>query len=100
MSGLLVFAASFGLGDPGEQAMDMLTGGGPRTDAAGRFRVGKLGPGTGTLVAFSGLLGGFEPLVNQTFQLAPGEKKDLGTVPTRPKSPKPPGDAGVQFLPE
>jgi len=81
LGGLNLLAMSHDIeGDVGEQAMGMLTGDGPKTDAQGHFRIGKLGPGKGDLVALSGLLRGFEPIVQHKFELKAGEKKDLGTI--------------------
>jgi hypothetical protein len=80
LSGAAVVASSHELDDAGEQAMGLITGDGPRTDDAGRFHVGKLGPGRGELFAFAGILGGFEPVVNESFELKAGEKKDLGVL--------------------
>jgi protocatechuate 3,4-dioxygenase beta subunit len=81
VSGLHVVADSEEFENGGEQAVGLFTGGGPTTDAQGRFSVGKLGPGRGHLVVISsGLLSGIDTVLNQAFELAPGEKKDLGTL--------------------
>ena len=67
-------------GDVGSLAMSVLTGDGPRTDAEGRFRVGRLGTGDGTLVVFDGDKTAFDIVAQKKFKLAPGQDLDLGTL--------------------
>jgi hypothetical protein len=87
MSGLHVIASSEDFENGGEQAIGLFTGAGPTTDAQGRFRVGKLGPGKGSLTAIaSGLLSGISTVVDQSFTLAAGEHKDLGTLQGNPRA--------------
>jgi len=86
LSGLHVVASTDDFDNGGEQAIGLFTGGGPTTDAQGRFRVGRLGPGKGNLAAISsGLLSGISTVVDQSFTLAPGEHKDLGTLQGNPR---------------
>ena len=67
-------------GDVGSLAMSVLTGDGPRTDSEGRFRVGRLGTGDGTLVVFDGDKTAFDIVAQKKFKLAPGQDLDLGTL--------------------
>ena len=85
-------------GDVGSLAMSVLTGDGPRTDAEGRFRVGRLGTGDGSLVVFDGDKTAFDIVAQKKFELAPGQDLDLGTVQghdsaTVPKDQR--GDLGM-----
>ncbi len=85
-------------GDVGSLAMSVLTGDGPRTDSEGRFRVGRLGTGDGTLVVFDGDKTAFDIVAQKKFKLAPGQDLDLGTVQghdsaTVPKDQR--GDLGM-----
>src|SRR5205814_10533926 len=74
-------------------AVGMLTGGGLKTDANGHFSAGKLGVGSGTLMVLSNsFFSGTDMLVEKSFELGPGEKKDLGTIPAITKK-HPEGDA-------
>ncbi len=61
-------------------AMSFLTGEGPRTDDQGRFRVGRLGAGKGTLIVFDGDVGGFEIVAQKEFELEAGRDLDLGEI--------------------
>lgn len=63
-----------------ENAMEMLQGKGPTTDEEGRFRVGKLGSGKGDVYFVDPNSKGFGMLAQQSFELAPGESKDLGEI--------------------
>ncbi len=85
-------------GDVGSLAMSVLTGDGPRTDSEGRFRVGRLGTGEGTLVVFDGDKSAFDIVAQTKFELAPGQDLDLGTLQghdsaTVPKEQR--GDLGM-----
>jgi protocatechuate 3,4-dioxygenase beta subunit len=85
-------------GDVGALAMSVLTGDGPRTDSEGRFRVGRLGTGDGSLVVFDGDKTAFDIVAQKKFKLAPGQDLDLGTVQghdsaTVPKDQR--GDLGM-----
>lgn len=84
--------AAFGEGgDMGGAMTQMLTGGGPRTDAAGRFTLGELAAGKTTLIVFDAQ-GGFSPLVTRSITLTAGERHDAGTLTATPPGPR---DAGV-----
>ena len=85
-------------GDVGSLAMSVLTGDGPRTDSEGRFRVGRLGTGDGTLIAFDGDKTAFDVVAQKKFKLEPGQDLDLGTLQghdsaTVPKEQR--GDLGM-----
>ncbi len=66
--------------DMGAQAMAVMTGGGPRTDKEGKFRVGQLGSGKGNVIFFDGDQTSFSVVARQEFTLEPGEDLDLGTI--------------------
>jgi len=80
MDGVPVLAFSEQGSDVAGQAMSMMTGQGPKTDAQGRFRVGRLGAGKGTFVAVDGDAGGFEIIAQKEFELTAGQDLDLGEI--------------------
>lgn len=81
LGGMLVVARSDELHDDADMAASFLTGGGPRTDGQGRFKVGKVGPGKGHLIVIdAGLTGGFTVVAEKRFTLAVAQELDLGTV--------------------
>ena len=82
-AGLRVIASGSG-DDMGRSMEEMMTGGGITTDAAGRFEVGKLSAGTGTIMVFAGT--GFTPLVTEPITLVAGQRLDAGKL-TAPKKP-------------
>ncbi len=63
-----------------ENAIELMTGGGPRTDKEGKFRVGKLGAGDGQLYLFDPKAKGFSMIATKDFKLEPGQSLDLGTL--------------------
>ncbi len=65
--------------DMGEAFTELMSGGGPTTDAAGRFEIGRLSGGKGQLIAFSAA-SGMTPLVEKEFELVAGQRLDLGTL--------------------
>lgn len=77
---MTVFAFSNQGGDVESLAMSFFAGDGPRTDAAGKFRVGRLGAGKGTFVVMDGDAGGFEMIAQKEFDLGPGQDLDLGEI--------------------
>ena len=82
-------------------AMKFLTGEGPRTDDQGRFRVGRLGAGKGTLIVFDGDVGGFEIVAQKEFDLEAGQDLDLGEIRGVRASSVPEdqrGDLGATFV--
>jgi hypothetical protein len=86
--------------DLGSQAMDIMTGQGPTTDEEGRFRVGRLGAGKGTLMIIDADQAGFEIVASKDFTLEAGEDLDLGelqgqTVNTVPKEER--GELGMSL---
>ena len=66
--------------DSGESFIAIMGGGGPTTDAQGRFTVGRLGPGEGQLMLFNRDEPGSPPLFPRPLQLTAGQKLDLGTI--------------------
>jgi membrane-associated protease RseP (regulator of RpoE activity) len=89
-----------GVADEGEGAASFLTGGGPTTDASGRFEVGKCTAGTGHLVIFDAGMASFEPLATRDFELAAGQRLDLGDIRVVPKPAGPPGYLGLVLGPD
>ena len=65
--------------DAGE-AFKKILGGGDRTDREGRFEVGRIGPGKGTLRFVDGDIIAGRESASVDFELDPGAEKDLGTV--------------------
>jgi len=59
---------------------DMLTGGGPSTDATGHFEIGKQTAGKGNLLVFDGGLTGIHVVAHKDYTLANGQRLDLGTI--------------------
>jgi hypothetical protein len=82
-AGVRVVASGAGSGF-GAGMEDLLTGGGIKTDASGRFEVGRLAAGKGSLMIFGGE--SFMPTVTKPLDLIAGERLDLGaiTVATEP----------------
>ncbi len=80
MDGLAVIAFAEEGSDFGQMAMDILSGDGPTTDDQGRFRVGRLGAGKGTVVVVDGDQAGFEIVASKDFTLEPGQDLDLGEL--------------------
>jgi hypothetical protein len=80
IDGMIVFAYSQEGSDTESLAMSFFSGDGPRTDAQGRFRVGRLGAGKGTFVVMDGDGGGFEMIAQKEFELSPGQDLDLGEL--------------------
>ncbi len=77
-AGLVVIATGEG-DNPGAAFAAVMGGDGPTTDAQGRFTVGRLGPGTGSLMIFD-RAEGFSPIVTKELTLTAGQKLDLGTI--------------------
>ncbi|HUH02414.1 MAG TPA: carboxypeptidase regulatory-like domain-containing protein, partial [Kofleriaceae bacterium] len=80
IDGMTVFAFSQQGSDVEGLAMSFFSGDGPRTDAEGNFRVGRLGAGKGTFVVMDGDAGGFEMIAQKEFDLGPGQDLDLGEI--------------------
>lgn len=59
---------------------DILTGGGPSTDAAGAFTIDRQTPGKGNLMIFDGGLTGIHVIAHKEYTLALGQHLDLGTI--------------------
>lgn len=78
MAGYAVMAYSEG-GDPTDM-LDLFVGGGPKTDRDGRFQVGRLGAGEGTLMVLDGDRNALAPLASKKFVVGPGQELDLGTI--------------------
>lgn len=77
---MTVFAFSQQGSDVEGLAMSFFSGDGPRTDAEGKFRVGRLGAGKGTFVVMDGDAGGFEMIAQKEFDLGAGQDLDLGEI--------------------
>ncbi|MBZ0237501.1 MAG: carboxypeptidase-like regulatory domain-containing protein, partial [Deltaproteobacteria bacterium] len=77
--GLKVVVTAGGNED-GAAFAELLTGGGPTTDDAGRFEVGRLAAGKGELMVFD--VGQMAPVVTRTIELTGGERLDLGALTT------------------
>jgi hypothetical protein len=91
-AGLVVIATGEG-DDPGEAFVAVMGGGGPTTDAQGRFTVGRLGPGDGQLMVFD-RAEGFGPILTRPLQLTAGQRLDLGTFTAGPTPDPDSPDAG------
>jgi hypothetical protein len=59
---------------------DLITGGGPTTDDAGAFEIGKQTAGKGNLMVFGGGLMGIHIVANREYTLSIGQRLDLGTI--------------------
>lgn len=59
---------------------DILTGGGPTTDDAGKFTIDKQTAGKGNLMIFDGGLTGIHVIAHKDYTLALGQHLDLGTI--------------------
>jgi hypothetical protein len=59
---------------------DILTGGGPTTDEAGKFTIDKQTAGKGNLMIFDGGLTGIHVIAHKDYTLALGQHLDLGTI--------------------
>jgi hypothetical protein len=93
MPGLKLAAMSDG-GSPGN-FQELLTGGGPTTDAAGRFEVGKQPAGKNNLLIIDGGLTGFHIVATREVVLGPGERKDLGVIKALAPRVGPAGTLGL-----
>jgi hypothetical protein len=93
MPGLKLAAMNQG-GSP-EGFQELLTGGGPTTDAAGRFEVGKQPAGKTNLLIIDGGLTGFHIVATREVELGPGERKDLGTIKALAPRVGPAGTLGL-----
>jgi membrane-associated protease RseP (regulator of RpoE activity) len=74
---------------------ELLGGGGPTTDATGRFDIGKQTAGTGRLMIFSGGLTGIDVIASKEYKLANGQRLDLGTIKGLPPRVGPAGALGL-----
>jgi hypothetical protein len=74
---------------------ELLTGGGPSTDATGRFEIGKQTAGKGTLMIFDGGLTGIHVIANKEYTLTSGQRLDLGTIKGLPPRVGPAGTLGL-----
>jgi hypothetical protein len=72
---------------PGDAMTQIMTGGGPTTDASGKFEVDKLLPGPTQIMAFDPNASGFSPLLNKNVTTSAGQTLDLGTVTATPETP-------------
>ncbi len=73
---------------------ETLTGKGPTSDAAGRFTISKVAAGKGTLTVMP-KDAGFVELARREYDVAPGQRLDLGTIKVVPPRT---GDAGTLGL--
>lgn len=90
-AGLRIVVAG-AVGDITGAMQEALTGGGIKTDAAGRFEVGRLGPGEASVMVFEDGRG-FGPVVSTHVTIAAGQRHDVGTL-TAPTLDDAAGDAG------
>ena len=74
----------------GTASLDILTGGGPRTDAAGRFVVERVAAGSGSLTLMTKST--LRPLATQPYTAISGQRVDVGTIKIVPLRQ---GDAGT-----
>ncbi len=79
-----------GHGDTKEIA-GLLTGGGPSTDASGRFTIDHVGAGSGSVTLFS-KVSLTSPLATKPYSVTAGQRLDLGTIKVVPPRQ---GDAGT-----
>lgn len=81
LAGFPVFAR---IGDDdaavGRAFFEAVQGSGPRTDDDGRFRVPRLGAGSGELWILDDEQAGFSMIATESFTLASGQDLDLGTI--------------------
>ncbi|MEO7097176.1 MAG: carboxypeptidase regulatory-like domain-containing protein, partial [Polyangiales bacterium] len=82
-------------GDHDESSIaEVLTGKGPTSDSAGRFTISKVAPGKGALAVMP-KDAGFVELAHRDYDVAPGQRLDLGTIKVAPPRT---GDAGTLGL--
>jgi Carboxypeptidase regulatory-like domain/PDZ domain len=70
---------------------DVMTGGGPKTDATGRFVVPKVASGKSSVMVMDST-GGFKPLATKPFTATDGQRVDVGMIEVVPPRD---GDAGT-----
>ena len=78
-------------GMDGAGMADLMTGGGPKTDATGRFTIDRVAAGSGAVMVMAAT-SGFKPLATQPYKLSDGQRLDLGTIKIVPPRQ---GDAGT-----
>ena len=78
---------------------DMLGGKGPTSDAAGKFVVGRVAPGKGTLAVLPAV-GGFEKLAERPYEVKDGQRLDLGAIKIIPPRTGAAGTLGFATDPE
>jgi hypothetical protein len=81
IAGLKVVVTGRG-NDDGAAFAEMITGGGPTTDAAGRFTIPRLAAGKGELLVFD--VGQMAPRVTTSIELVGGQTLDLGELTASP----------------
>ena len=67
-------------GESAENALDLMQGQGPTTDAEGNFTVRQLGAGSGEVYFIDPEAKDFSMIATQSFKLSPGESKDIGEI--------------------
>ncbi len=85
------------IGDGFDQKMitDMLTGGGPTSDPAGKFTVPRVPTGKGSLIVLP-KDGGFQPLAKRDFEVtSAGQRVDVGTIKVVPPRTTEAGTLGM-----
>lgn len=100
IAGMTIVARQEDVFQPGD-ALDMILGKGPRTDATGRFEVPRIAGGKGTLLVYDGDLMAQRTVAELRFEVEDGVDKDLGTiqgvVPAKiPKAER--GELGLRLL--
>jgi hypothetical protein len=94
MPGLAIAASADASGFDPRMFSDALAGKGPVTDANGRFVIDRLAPGKGKLTV-SPKDSIFEKIASRDYELAAGQKLDIGTIRV---VPQPTGDKGTLGL--
>jgi carboxypeptidase family protein/PDZ domain-containing protein len=79
--------------------MGIMTGTAPKTDAAGRFELDKIGAGSGTLLIMDPGAGGFKPLATKPYTATEGQRIDLGTIKIVPPRQGDAGTLGMTTMP-
>jgi protocatechuate 3,4-dioxygenase beta subunit len=93
--GITVIAGGF----QGRGMQDVLAGTAPVTDASGRFTVGQVAAGSGSIVLMPPT-GGFDQLATRTYTASDGQHVDLGTIKIVPPRNGEAGTFGLVAAPK
>jgi len=80
-------------GAGGGGMLEAISGGGPKTDAGGRFTLPKVGTGKGWLTVMP--KDGFDPLATKEYEIVNGQHLDLGQISIVPPRQGDPGTFGM-----